>query len=35
VVLFVSADLLVLGMLRRGRGLFRRRRSAPPAEVEA
>jgi hypothetical protein len=22
-------------MLRRGRGLFRRRRSAPPAELEA
>jgi ABC-type uncharacterized transport system permease subunit len=35
VVLFVSADVLVLGMLRRGRGLFRRRRPAPPAEVEA
>jgi general nucleoside transport system permease protein len=36
VVLFVSADVLVLGMLRRGRGLlFGRRRSAPPAEVEA
>jgi simple sugar transport system permease protein len=35
VVLFVSADVLVLGMLRRGRGLFRRRRSARPAELEA
>ncbi len=36
VVLFVSADVLVLGMLRRGRGLlFGRRRSRPPAEAEA
>jgi ABC-type uncharacterized transport system permease subunit len=34
VVLFVSADVLVLGMLRRGRGLlFGRRRSRPPAEA--
>ena len=36
VVLFVSADVLVLGMLRRGRGLLSgRRRSQPPAEAEA
>jgi simple sugar transport system permease protein len=36
VVLIVSADVIVLTMLRRGRGLFRRRRRAvPAAEVEA
>jgi general nucleoside transport system permease protein len=34
VVLVVSADVLVLGVLRRGRGLiFRRRRAAPEAEA--
>jgi simple sugar transport system permease protein len=31
VVLIVSADVLVLGLIRRGRGLFRPRRSTPPA----
>jgi simple sugar transport system permease protein len=31
VVLIVSADVLVLGLIRRGRGLFRPRRSPPPA----
>jgi simple sugar transport system permease protein len=36
VVLIVSADVIVLTMLRRGRGLFRRRApAAPAAEVEA
>jgi general nucleoside transport system permease protein len=37
VVLIVSADVIVLTMLRRGRGLFRRRTPAPttPAEAEA
>ena len=35
VVLVVSADVLVLGMLRRGRGLLRRRPRAPAAEAEA
>jgi general nucleoside transport system permease protein len=36
VVLIVSADVIVLTMLRRGRGLFRRRRPAvPAAEAEA
>jgi general nucleoside transport system permease protein len=36
VVLIVSADVIVLTMLRRGRGLFRRRgRAVPAAEVEA
>jgi simple sugar transport system permease protein len=33
VVLVVSADVLVLGMLRRGRGLFRRRRPVPEGEA--
>jgi general nucleoside transport system permease protein len=32
VVLMVSADVLVLGLLRRGRGLFRRGRPAPAVE---
>jgi general nucleoside transport system permease protein len=31
VVLIVSADVLVLGLISRGRGLFRPRRSTPPA----
>jgi general nucleoside transport system permease protein len=35
VVLIVSADVIVLTMLRRGRGLFRRRPSPPPAAAEA
>jgi general nucleoside transport system permease protein len=36
VVLMVSADVLVLGLLRRGRGLFRRRgRPAAAEEAEA
>jgi general nucleoside transport system permease protein len=36
VVLIVSADVIVLTMLRRGRGLFRRRgRAVPAAEAEA
>jgi ABC-type uncharacterized transport system permease subunit len=35
VVLIVSADVIVLTMLRRGRGLFRRRpRAVPTAEAE-
>ena len=33
VILIVSADVLVLGMLRRGRGLFGR--GAPPAVAQA
>ena len=35
VVLIVSADVLVLGMLRRGRGLLIGRRKAPAPEAEA
>jgi general nucleoside transport system permease protein len=35
VVLIVSADVLVLGLLRRGRGLFGRRRPVEPAPEEA
>jgi ABC-type uncharacterized transport system permease subunit len=35
VVLIVSADVLVLGMLRRGRGLLVGRRKAPAPEAEA
>jgi ABC-type uncharacterized transport system permease subunit len=35
VVLIVSADVLVLGMLRRGRGLLLGRRKAPAPEAEA
>ena len=35
VVLVVSADVLVLGMLRRGRGLFRRGRRTAVPEAEA
>jgi simple sugar transport system permease protein len=34
VVLIVSADVIVLTMLRRGRGLFRRRRPAAPAPAQ-
>jgi general nucleoside transport system permease protein len=34
VILIVSADVLVLGMIARGRGLFRRRRAAPPSAAE-
>jgi simple sugar transport system permease protein len=34
VVLVVSADVLVLGMLRRGRGLFSRRKPAPEPSPE-
>jgi general nucleoside transport system permease protein len=34
VILIVSADVLVLGMIARGRGLFRRRRAAPPSTAE-
>src|SRR4029453_15075599 len=35
VVLIVSADVLVLGLIRRGRGLFKPRRSPPPAGAPA
>ena len=35
VILIVSADVLVLGLIGRGRGLFRRGRAAPPAAAEA
>jgi simple sugar transport system permease protein len=35
VVLMVSADVLVLGLLRRGRGLFTRRARPAPATEEA
>jgi general nucleoside transport system permease protein len=31
VILIVSADVIVLGLMRRGRGLFRRRRAPEPA----
>ena len=34
VILIVSADILVLGMITRGRGLFRRRRAAPAPAAE-
>jgi simple sugar transport system permease protein len=34
VVLVVSADVLVLGLLRRGRGLLVGRRKAPAPEAE-
>ncbi|MGZ6643392.1 MAG: ABC transporter permease [Solirubrobacteraceae bacterium] len=34
VVLIVSADVIVLTMLRGGRGLFRRRQPAPPAPAQ-
>jgi general nucleoside transport system permease protein len=34
VILIVSADVLVLGMIARGRGLFRRRRAAPAPAAE-
>ena len=34
VVLVVSADVLVLGALRRGRGVFTRKRGRPPAAEE-
>jgi ABC-type uncharacterized transport system permease subunit len=34
VVLIVSADVIVLTMLRRGRGLFKRRQPAPPAPAQ-
>jgi general nucleoside transport system permease protein len=35
VILIVSADVLVLGMIARGRGLFRRGRAAPAPTAEA
>jgi general nucleoside transport system permease protein len=35
VILIVSADVLVLALIARGRGLFRRGRAAPPAAAEA
>jgi general nucleoside transport system permease protein len=35
VILIVSADVLVLGMIARGRGLFRRRRGAPDPAAES
>jgi general nucleoside transport system permease protein len=35
VILIVSADVLVLGLVARGRGLFRRGHAAPPAAAEA
>jgi general nucleoside transport system permease protein len=35
VILIVSADVLVLGLIARGRGLFRRGRAAPTSAAEA
>jgi simple sugar transport system permease protein len=35
VILVVSADVLVLALIARGRGIFRRGRAAPPAAAEA